>query len=71
VHIHIANDALLVDDEKGTLAVTFRAQHAILLCHRAMRPEVTQQRVSDSAKILRPCLQAGHTVNADSQYLGV
>ena len=71
VHIHITDDALFVDDKERAFGHAFVLQHAVALGYRAVRPEVAQQRVGDTAEVFCPCRQAGHGVNTDTQNLGV
>ena len=71
MHVHVADDALLVDHEQGAFGGAFRPQYAIHLSDRAMWPKITQERVGDPAKVFCPRRQSGDGVNADTQNLGV
>ncbi len=71
VDVDISDESLLIDDEDGPFRVAFGPQNAVLLCHRAMGPEVAKERIVDPTKAFRPCLETGNMVYADAQNLGI
>ena len=71
MHIDVADDALLVDDEQGAFALAIGTQDAELLSHPAVRPEVAEQRIGDAAQAFAPCPQAIFAVYAQTQNLGL
>jgi hypothetical protein len=71
VHIGVANEAVLVDDEQGALAVAFRTQDAVFLGGFSMWPKIAQQRVINAPQAVSPGPQAGYAVNAEAQNLGL
>ena len=64
------DDALLVDQEDGSLAVALAHEHAVLAGDLAMRPEVGQQGMADTTHGAGPGLQGEHGVDTHAQNLG-
>ena len=71
MHVHVADDAALVDHEDCALRIALAAQHTVELCHLAMRVEVAEKRVGDAPQAFRPCPQAVFAVNTETQDLGL
>ena len=71
VNVGIADKAKFIHNKDGALRGTIRAQHTVSFRNSAVRPEVAQQRVVDSAQALSPRLQAGDMVNTQAQNLGI
>ena len=69
--IDVTDDAVVIDDEDGSLSVPFAPEDAVFHCHFPMRPEIAEDGIVDAAKCFRPCLQAGNVINADAQNLGI
>ena len=62
MHIHITDDAILVDHEDGALALAFLAQHAVHLRHAAVRVKIAQKRVGDTTLRSPQPKPGGHPV---------
>ena len=71
MNVDVADDPLLVDDEKGAFGVAFGSQDAVPPRDRTVGPEVTQERIVHPAKALRPSLEARDMIDADAQNLGI
>src|ERR1051326_7434462 len=71
VHVDVANDALLVDDDDGALATTgFFVVDAVLLRDITFGMEIGQQRIPlDAAEGFGECCVAGNAVYADAHDL--
>jgi len=70
--IDIADDPLPVDDKNSPLGFAIFVPHyPIPFCHLAVRPKVTQQRVSDTPQAFGPGTQTVNMVDADAQNLGI
>jgi hypothetical protein len=71
VHIHVSDDALLVNDKDGALGMAFRTQDAKSLSDLSVREKIAQEWVCDPAQTVCPCLEARDAVNAETQNLGL
>ena len=71
MHIHVAEDALLVNHKDRALGRTHGAQNAETLGHPAMRPKVAQEWIRDAAQTVCPRPEAICAVYADTQNLGM
>jgi hypothetical protein len=71
MHINIADDASLIDDEDCPLRFAIGAQYTIFFGDFAVRPEIAEKGKTDASKAFCPGLQAGDMVNADAQNLGI
>jgi hypothetical protein len=69
--IHVANDALRINDEDRALAVTFGAQDAIGFRYLSVRPKITEQWIGDAVQAVRPGGETGNMVYAYAQNLDI
>jgi hypothetical protein len=71
VDIDVPNDAILVDYEDRTFGDAFLAEDVVLESDVAVRPEIAQQGIRNSAQRRRPCFIGVGRVDADTQDLGI
>src|ERR1043165_4329223 len=63
--------AFLVHDEEGAFGEPFRSVRAVEACDLALRLEVAQEIVGETAQTFRPSGIARDAVNGDAQDLGI
>lgn len=69
--IDVSDNTLLIQDEDCPFRIPFPAQHTIPFGNFTVWPEITQQRVGDSAQAFCPSIQTRFRVNTDTQDLGI
>ena len=71
VDIDVTDDPLWIYDEDRPLAVAFGTQYTVQPAYFAVRPEITQQRIRDPVKAVRPGGETWNMVNAYAQNLDI
>ena len=71
MHVHVLDNALFIDNKDSPLGTAIRAQNAKGLRHLSVGKEVAQKGIGDVSQTLGPGLKAGHTINAETQNLGL
>ena len=70
MNIHIADDAVAVDDEDGAFASTVFTQHTVQLSDPSVRIKVAQERISDPFQAICPGNQGWLAIYTQTQDLG-